>query len=115
MDLTDSLRQTSTELWQGQQRTVFVEAGAATFFPIKFPLQNSWGWGGGQCWWDGGHPAHGGPTEGLLHLHPPASPGMQEGGGPLWILAGDAAWHFLTVSFFSLFFSPWYQLLGLDF
>lgn len=41
MDLTDSLRQTSTELWQGQQRTVFVEAGAATFFPIKFPLQNS--------------------------------------------------------------------------
>lgn len=47
-----------------------------------------------------------GPTEGLLHLHPPASPGTREGGGPLWILAGDAAWHFLTVSFFSLFFSP---------
>lgn len=101
------------ECWQGQQHAVFVEAGAAAIFSVKFPLQNSCSWGGQQHRGTGGYPEHRGPTEEMLCLHLQCP--WHAGG---WRVAlksgrreGDTDSHLLNISFSLLFFFPWYLLL----
>lgn len=93
------MRQTSAELWQGQQRAVFVEAGAsAIFFSRKFPLQNS----GGQHRGCGAALGTGSSYRGAAPPAPHNIPGCTGGWGGR--IEGNTGWNYLSISFSSLFF-----------